>query len=68
MPGSGLPGPLAILGGVHGNEPGGWLAADNCGGVEATGAYIVRAPTARDPQFVRTTDELGDPSPLPRRP
>lgn len=63
--GSGLPGPvLAILGGVHGNEPGGWLAAEqlrdelrpNAGAV----LIVPRANLLATRQFVRTTDELGD--------
>jgi hypothetical protein len=63
--GSGRPGPvLAVLGGVHGNEPGGWLAAERL--VEslrpATGAFLIlpRANTLAIVDFVRTTDELGD--------
>jgi hypothetical protein len=63
--GSGQPGPvLAVLGGVHGNEPGGWLAADEL--LEtfrpATGAFLViaRANRLATQQFVRTTDDLGD--------
>ena len=63
--GSGLPGPvLAILGGVHGNEPGGWLAAEQLQREfrPAAGAFIVvpRANILATRQFVRTTDELGD--------
>ena len=63
--GSGQPGPvLAVLGGVHGNEPGGWLAADEL--LEtfrpATGAILIipRANRLATQQFVRTTDDLGD--------
>jgi Succinylglutamate desuccinylase / Aspartoacylase family len=63
--GSGREGPImAILGGVHGNEPGGWLAAEQiCDTLRpADGALIVvpRANTLAVQQFVRTTDDLGD--------
>lgn len=61
---SGKPGPvLMILGGVHGNEPGGWLAAQQIAEWEpATGGLLVvpQANRVAASQFVRTTDELGD--------
>ena len=63
--GTGMPGPiLAVLGGVHGNEPGGWMAAQRL--VDQvrplTGGFIVlpRANTRAIDLFERTTDELGD--------
>jgi hypothetical protein len=63
--GSGKPGPiLMVLGGVHGNEPGGWMAAERL--VDelrpTSGALLVvpRANKQAIAQFVRTTDELGD--------
>ena len=63
--GTGMPGPiLAVLGGVHGNEPGGWMAAQRL--VDQvrplTGGFIVvpRANTQAIDLFERTTDELGD--------
>ena len=63
--GSGLPGEvLMVLGGVHGNEPGGWLAAERI--VEdlrpAQGALLVvpHANQQATELFVRTTDEMGD--------
>jgi hypothetical protein len=63
--GSGQPGPiLAVLGGVHGNEPGGWLAAERLHEKlePEAGAFLVipRANLLATQQFVRTTDELGD--------
>jgi hypothetical protein len=63
--GTGVHGPIvAVLGGVHGNEPGGWLGAERA--VErvrpATGALLVvpRANRVAIPLFARTTPELGD--------
>lgn len=63
--GSGRAGPIAMaLGGVHGNEPGGWLAAERV--VErirpAVGALLVvpRANRIATNLFERTTDEIGD--------
>ena len=63
--GTGIEGPiLAVLGGVHGNEPGGWQAAEQIRDSlrPETGALIVvpRANTLAVQQFVRTTDDLGD--------
>ncbi len=62
---SGREGPImAVLGGVHGNEPGGWLAAEAVRDSlrPTAGALIVvpRANTLAVQQFVRTTDDLGD--------
>ena len=63
--GTGNLGPiLTVLGGVHGNEPGGWLAAERL--VEqvrpVNGALLVipRANRVATSLFERTTDELGD--------
>ncbi len=63
--GSGRAGPIAMaLGGVHGNEPGGWLAADRV--VDRmrpdVGALLVIPHVNKIAmgQFVRTTDEIGD--------
>jgi hypothetical protein len=63
--GSGRLGPIVVaLGGVHGNEPGGWMAAERL--VDevrpANGALIVvpRANKQAIALFQRTTDELGD--------
>jgi len=63
--GSGLPGKvLMVLGGVHGNEPGGWLAAQRLQESlrPAAGAVLVlpRANRLAINDFVRTTEELGD--------
>lgn len=63
--GTGKEGPvLAVLGGVHGNEPGGWLAAERVRDEvrPSAGALIVvpRANVVATQQFVRTTDEMGD--------
>jgi hypothetical protein len=61
---SGVAGPTAmILGGVHGNEPGGWTAAEIVAGwVPLRGSLLVvpRANIRAIPDFVRTTDEMGD--------
>jgi hypothetical protein len=63
--GTGVLGPIvAVLGGVHGNEPGGWLAADRL--IEEmrpqTGGLLVvpRANAVAVNLFERTTAELGD--------
>jgi hypothetical protein len=63
--GSGRPGNvLMVLGGVHGNEPGGWLAADRLadGFRPENGAFLIvpRANRLSTIDFVRTTDALGD--------
>jgi hypothetical protein len=63
--GTGQPGPVVMaLGGVHGNEPGGWQAAERT--AEAvrpqTGALLVvpRANRLAINLFERTTPDLGD--------
>lgn len=63
--GTGSFGPITlVLGGVHGNEPGGWQAAEEA--VEevrpSSGGLIIipRANRQATYAFVRTTDELGD--------
>jgi hypothetical protein len=63
--GTGLEGQIvAVLGGVHGNEPGGWLAADEIvdGVRPSRGALLVipRANRVATQLFERTTDEMGD--------
>lgn len=61
---SGVHGPAAIvLGGVHGNEPGGWLAADELAKWQpAAGTLLVlpRANVTALNAFVRTFEEIGD--------
>lgn len=61
---SGIEGPtLFVLGGVHGNEPGGWLAADEIASWEpARGSLLVtpRANVLAIAVLQRTTAELGD--------
>lgn len=61
---SGADGPvLFVLGGVHGNEPGGWAAADDVATWEpAAGSLIVlpRANVQAIADFIRTTDAIGD--------
>lgn len=61
---SGRAGPAVMfLGGVHGNEPGGWLAAEEVATwTPAAGSILVipRANILATRAFVRTTDELGD--------
>lgn len=61
---SGATGPVVfVLGGVHGNEPGGWAAADDVATWEpAAGSLLVlpRANVQAITDFVRTTDEIGD--------
>ncbi|MPZ49470.1 MAG: hypothetical protein GEU75_09270 [Dehalococcoidia bacterium] len=63
--GSGKPGNvLMVLGGVHGNEPGGWFGAERLLDSlrPATGAFLVvpYANRLATRDFVRTTPELGD--------
>jgi succinylglutamate desuccinylase/aspartoacylase family protein len=63
--GTGVLGPIVVvLGGVHGNEPGGWLAADRLVDAvrPATGGLLVvpRANRVATELFERTTDEMGD--------
>lgn len=61
---SGAQGPAAlVLGGVHGNEPGGWLAGDEVATwTPATGTLLVvpRANVTALAAFVRTFEEIGD--------
>ncbi len=63
--GSGRPGRVAlVLGGVHGNEPGGWIAAeraiDELSPEAGAIAIVPRANRLAIAGFVRTTDDLGD--------
>jgi hypothetical protein len=63
--GSGQPGKILMtLGGVHGNEPGGWQAAERLQATfrPARGAFIVvpRANKVPIQYFERTLPELGD--------
>jgi hypothetical protein len=54
---------LMVLGGVHGNEPGGWMAAEEVAmWTPARGGLLVipRANAQAIPDFVRTRDDLGD--------
>ncbi|MGE3077041.1 MAG: succinylglutamate desuccinylase/aspartoacylase family protein [Dehalococcoidia bacterium] len=61
---SGVTGPATmVLGGVHGNEPGGWLAADEVATwTPANGSLITipRSNVQAIASFVRTFDEIGD--------
>jgi len=61
---SGAPGPsVLILGGVHGNEPGAWLAADELATLQPRAGSLIVLPRANQlaiADFVRTYDELGD--------
>lgn len=61
---SGVEGPVVmILGGVHGNEPGSWLATDVIADwVPDAGSLLVvpRANVIALENFVRTYDDLGD--------
>ncbi len=61
---SGVAGPtLLVLGGVHGNEPGGWLAADEIAAWEPLRGSLLVAPRANVLAIQlheRTTEELGD--------
>jgi hypothetical protein len=61
---SGVRGPtVLVLGGVHGNEPGGWLAAETLADVELTRGSLIVVPRANivaTRLLQRTTEELGD--------
>jgi hypothetical protein len=61
---SGVDGPVVLfLGGVHGNEPGGWLAADELASYQPAAGSILVLPRANFfaiNDFVRTHPELGD--------
>lgn len=61
---SGVEGPrVMVLGGVHGNEPGGWLAAEDIADWEVERGSLVVVPRANvvaAELLVRTTEELGD--------
>ena len=61
---SGRQGPtVLVLGGVHGNEPGGWLAAEQVATWEPMFGSILVIPHANvlaDRMLERTTAELGD--------
>jgi hypothetical protein len=54
---------VMVLGGVHGNEPGGWLAADAIAAWEPNAGSLLVIPRANVlalESFVRTTEALGD--------
>ncbi len=61
---SGVEGPRAmVLGGVHGNEPGGWIAAERIAEWEIDRGSLVVVPRANvvaTELLERTTEELGD--------
>ncbi|MGH2608450.1 MAG: hypothetical protein ACRDHF_05115, partial [Tepidiformaceae bacterium] len=61
---SGVSGPvLLVLGGVHGNEPGGWGAAEGIAAWEPARGRLLTIPHANREAialFARTTDQLGD--------
>ncbi|MGD9932801.1 MAG: succinylglutamate desuccinylase/aspartoacylase family protein [Dehalococcoidia bacterium] len=61
---SGSLGPaVLLLGGVHGNEPGGWLAAEELMAFQPRAGSLLVLPRANQlamSDFVRTYDELGD--------
>ena len=61
---SGAAGPvLLVLGGVHGNEPGGWGAAEGVARWEPTRGRLLTIPRANVQAmalFARTTEQLGD--------
>lgn len=61
---SGALGPAVLfLGGVHGNEPGGWLAAGDIASVQPRVGSLLVLPRANHlamADFVRTHGELGD--------
>ncbi|HSE43967.1 MAG TPA: hypothetical protein VLA89_01425, partial [Gemmatimonadales bacterium] len=60
---SGVPGPvMMVLGGVHGNEPGGWTAADGVATWRPAAGCLLVLPRANRQAislFARTTDALG---------
>jgi hypothetical protein len=62
--GTGEPGPVVlVLGGVHGDEPGGWLAADSVLDLTFSRGSMLVVPRAnRQATYLgmRTTPELGD--------
>jgi hypothetical protein len=63
--GTGLPGEIImLLGGVHGNEPGGWLAAERIvDSIRPTSGALLVIPRTNKLAinlFERTTDEMGD--------
>jgi hypothetical protein len=63
--GSGRPGGvMLVLGGVHGNEPGGWLAAERLlNELRPSSGALLLVPKANKlatQAYVRTTDALGD--------
>ena len=61
---SGVAGPaVMVLGGVHGNEPAGWLAADQVATWEPQAGSLIVVPRANIRAlnaFVRTFDDIGD--------
>ena len=61
---SGVPGPaIMVLGGVHGNEPGAWLAADEVATWEPVAGSLIVVPRSNVraiASFVRTFDDIGD--------
>ncbi len=61
---SGRPGPrLMVLGGVHGNEPGGWMAAEQIAGWEVEHGMLIVLPRVNHRSaaaFQRTLDGFGD--------
>ena len=61
---SGVRGPaVMILGGVHGNEPAGWLAGDEVATWEPKAGSLIVVPRANIRAlnaFVRTFDDIGD--------
>jgi hypothetical protein len=61
---SGRPGPVVmVLGGVHGNEPGGWRAAEEMVHWDVAHGTLIVAPRINHlsaEQFRRTTPALGD--------
>ncbi|MEE8421986.1 MAG: succinylglutamate desuccinylase/aspartoacylase family protein, partial [Dehalococcoidia bacterium] len=61
---SGVEGPrVMVLGGVHGNEPGGWLAAEAIADWQPEAGSLLVVPRANvlsTHEFVRTLDGFGD--------